>query len=548
MKGQAKPCLPGQESDLAREYGTVNSILRARDAFPEVFSKLAGVLSSLKDPFHAVSLLEENRALTPSELFLIAHLSYSCGRTLSAMAEARGFKWPARATPPDLSAIEKRLLPGSTGQPLFYVVDGYSADLARVRAERKNREKSWRAEMQGEAAAVEKLLGRHVGLREEIPIRKSSPDIIEKARLMPELGETRETLTHVHFRVKAAREAVRLEREINRLRQREAGLEEEVLATLSKELAPKAGLLEAAAWALGELDYLLCKAELAKEWGAVVPQVVPGPSSRLYVENAVHPLVKDEVEARSGRFQPVTLDLDSVVSVITGPNMGGKTVSLSATGLCVILAQYGFLVPCSAMVFSPYDFVYFQPQPPGKSGLSSFAAEIVSLKDPLGRHGERGLVLLDEVGKGTNPSQGLALYAAILRHLQEKHDGRTTVLAATHYHGLAALVGAPHWQVAGLQTAEAGVADDNVDAWPNGVAASDARDINWLYQHMDYRLQKVGPDAPTPQDALLVARLLGLESDIITRAEELVSGRGPSAKKLGDSALPKGGTKCSNSL
>jgi DNA mismatch repair ATPase MutS len=91
------------------------------------------------------------------------------------------------------------------------------------------------------------------------------------------------------------------------------------------------------------------------------------------------------------------------------------------------------------------------------------------------------------------------------------------VIAATHYHGLAALVGAPHWQVAGLQPSEPEMQAGN-GAWMNG-----ARDINWLYQHMDYRLEKVGPDAPTPQDALLVARLLGLEGDIITRAELLVS-------------------------
>ena len=198
---------------------------RAKGAYPDVFSKVGAVLGSMKDPFHAISLLQEERVLTPSELFLIAHLAYSTTRALSAMAEAKGVTWPARVVPPNLTAVEKRLLPGSSGQPVFYVVDSYSHELAKVRNDRKNREKAWRAEMAQEADSVEKLLGRKVGLREEIAIRKSSPDVVDKARLMPELGETRETLTHVHFRLKAAREAVRLEREINRLRQREAALE-----------------------------------------------------------------------------------------------------------------------------------------------------------------------------------------------------------------------------------------------------------------------------------------------------------------------------------
>jgi DNA mismatch repair ATPase MutS len=122
------------------------------------------------------------------------------------------------------------------------------------------------------------------------------------------------------------------------------------------------------------------------------------------------------------------------------------------------------------------------------------------------------------VGRGTNPSQGLALYAAILYSLRETHNPASTVIATTHYHGLAALVGAPHWQVAGLQPS-----GDDMES-PNSALPNGASDISWLYQHMDYRLQKVGPHAHTPQDALLVARLLGLEGDIITRAELLVRG------------------------
>ena len=499
----------------------------ASSSYPETFAKLEAILSAAKDPFNAISLLRDERTLTPSELFLVANLAFTAGRVLAAQAEAKGFAWPARATPPDLSSVEKRLLLGTSGQPVFYVADAYSQELAKVRVERRNKEKAWRAEMAREADAVEKLLGRHVGLREEIPVRKSNPEVVEKARLMPELGEVRETMTHVHFRLKATREAVRLEREINRLRQREAALEEDVLEALSQELFPKADLLEKAAWALGELDYLLCKAALARKWGAVKPAIVRQVSPRLLIEDGIHPLVRQEVESRGGRYQPVTIDLDSQISIITGPNMGGKTVSLSTIGLCVALAQFGLLVPCSKMEFSLYDFIYFQPQTPGKPGLSSFASELVSLREPLSRKDERGLILLDEVARGTNPSQGLALYAAVLMHLRDAHVPTSTVVATTHYHGLPALVGAPHWQVAGLKPTleeleaggQGGRGDPGDAKDPEG-----PKDITWLYRHMDYRLQKVGPEAPVPQDALLVAKLLGLDPDIITRAESLVEG------------------------
>jgi DNA mismatch repair ATPase MutS len=469
---------------------------------------------TLKDPFHAISLLDEEKTLTPAEIFVLAHLALSANR-VRAVISATPINWPARVVPPSLTAVEKRLLPGSSGEPLFYVADSYSAELGRTRAERKARERAWRAEMTKEAIAAERLLGRRPGLREEVAIRKTNQEAIEKARLMPELGETRETLTHVHFRLKATEEAVKLEREINRLRQKETILEEEVLARLSRELRERRAELEKAAWALAELDYLLRKVELAAEWHATEPEVVEGPAY-LMLDNAFHPTVRREVEMRGGAYQPISLEMDSPVAVITGPNMGGKTISLATAGLCVALAQWGFLVPCGRMRFSLYDYVYFQPETYGKPGLSSFASEVLSLKEALSRREEKGLILLDEVGRGTNPAQGLALYAAILDYLRETRESRATVIASTHFHGLAKALDVPHWQVAGL-VPDAGAID------AGSIGKDVPKDINWLYKHMDYRLQRVGPDTPTPQDALLVARVLGLNGEIVTRAEAFVN-------------------------
>ena len=125
--------------------------------------------------------------------------------------------------------------------------------------------------MTKEAAAAERVLGRRPGLSEEVAIRKNNSWAIEQARLMPELGETRETLTHVHFKLKSTREALRLEREMSRLRHKETLLESEVLASLSAELHKWIDRLEKAAWALGELDYLLRKVELAYRWNGTKP-------------------------------------------------------------------------------------------------------------------------------------------------------------------------------------------------------------------------------------------------------------------------------------
>lgn len=516
VKSRVEPKLPGQEEELRAELREVSSLSEAWKTYPDVFSKLDNVLVTLKDPFHAIILLKEERALTAPEIFVLAHLAFSVGRVRSVMAESK-VKWPPRTVPPSLDPVEQRLLPGFAGQPVFYIADSYSPELSRVRTERKAKEKLWRDEMTKEAGEVERLLGRRPGIREEIAIRKTNIQAVEQARLMPELGEVRETLTHVHFRLKATREALRLEREISRLRQKETHLEGEVLAFLSADLRAWKDELEKAAWALGELDYLLRKAELAVRWDAREP-VINNETGPLVLEGAFHPGVREEVEGRGGKYQPLSLTIDSPVSVVTGPNMGGKTASLATVGLCVSLAQWGFLPPCSGLEFSLYDYVYFQPETPGKPGLSSFASEVVALKELLTRIEDRGLILLDEVGRGTNPSQGLALYAAVLDYLRKRAGDRSTVLASTHYHGLASHLDVPHWQVAGLSPGDGDLEESD--------AANGGKDIDWLYRHMDYRLVKVGPDTPVPQDALMVAKVLGLHGEIIRRAEEFVAGAG----------------------
>ncbi len=512
---KAGPKLPGEERELEAELREVYSLSKALKECPDVFSRLDSVFSSLKDPFHAISLLKEEKALTAPEIFVLAHFAFSAGRVRSIMAESE-VKWPARTVVPSLEEVEKLLLPGFAGQPVFYIADSYSRELARLRAERKAKEKLLRDEMAKEAAEVERLLGRRPGLHEEIAIKKTNAEAVEKARLMPELGEVRETLTHVHFRLKATREALRLEREISRLRQRETHLEGEVLASLSSDLRKWECDLERAAWAVGELDYLMRKAELAARWNAKEPAIRRG-LSPLVLEGAFHPGVREEVEGRGGTYQPISIVLDSPVAVVTGPNMGGKTVSLATVGLCVALAQWGILPPCDRMEFSLYDYVYFQPEAPGKPGLSSFAAEVVALKELLVRTGDRGLILLDEVGRGTNPSQGLALYAAVLDYLRRKAGDRSHVMASTHYHGLASALDVPHWQVAGLTPS--GELEES--------EAGNGKDLDWLYRHMDYRLVRVGPDTPVPQDALMVAKVLGLDREIIRRAEEFVGKTGP---------------------
>lgn len=543
VKFRAKPFLTGMEDAVDKEFDALETVVVLWDRHPQILTELIGILSNSKDPFYAITLLRDGKPLPHAEMFIIAHLCFTVNRILRLIADETlagedTVLWPERVVPPSLYEIEKHLLPGSQGQPTFYVSDIYSEQLAIIRKERKQKERDLRDEMSKEADKAQQLIGRRPGLREEIAIRRTDYDTVEKARLMPELAETRETLTHVHFRLKPTRNAVKIEREINRLRQKEREIEEQVLIDLSRKVAEHLGEIEKAARAIGELDFLICKAELARAMDGVRPHIVGGleescvkehksvgdPESSktglpLIIHDAFHPLVKEEVEARGGKYQPVSIEVDSTVCVITGPNMGGKTVALATIGLCATMVQWGLMAPCKYIEMGLYDFIHFQAQEEEAPGLSSFAAEIVSLKQPLSRLDERGLILLDEVGRGTNPSQGLSLCAALLSYYLENDRTSSHVIVTTHYHGLADMLHVPHWQVKGLSTGfPLDTQEDDFikisDTWVNGTDG-----VQWLYRHMDYGLQKVGPDTPTPHDALLIARVLGINKEIIEKAE-----------------------------
>jgi DNA mismatch repair protein MutS2 len=557
------------EQSLGHEFDRLEAALGLWRKNPDLFTEMLGILESLKDPLHAISLLQEGQVLSPTELFILANLC-ACVRRIRHLQDQTGIsKWPANTVPPGLEPAEVLLAPGSQGQPRFYISDAYSASLAETRRLRKHKQEMWHREMAKQARAVETALGVRISGTGEMAIRKTGRAQLEKARLMPELGETRQTLSHVYFKLKPTRDAVNLETELNLLKAKQRAQETEVLRELSGKLKQHLPVVEAASQALGELDFLLSKAELARATDATRPEIIrpgagdgsgsgkaglsakhrgpgeglspgkgmdsgiqpePGrnssPGPDLILQGAFHPIVLNEVKSRGGTYQPVSIELDSIVSVITGPNMGGKTVALSTVGLCVAMAQWGLMVPCNYMKFGLYDFIYFQPGEEQTPGLSSFAAEIVSLKQPLARAGERGLVLLDEVGRGTNPSQGRALYAALLQYYLENDTAGSTVIATTHYHGLAATLGVPHWQVRGLATEALGLKDSKGPEAGEGAGWSEGSErtelagdgLDWLYRHMDYTLQKVGPDTPTPQDALVVAKALGLDAAIIDKA------------------------------
>ncbi len=228
-------------------------------------------------------------------------------------------------------------------------------------------------------------------------------------------------------------ETIELNNELVRLREEEAREVHRILLELSDRLRDYREAIARTVRVLGELEWLFAKAAFARDFGAVVPRFSSPEARRLRLREARHPLLEDVLRRQKRRVVPISLELDGGcrVLLISGPNSGGKTVTLKTVGLLALMAQCGLPIPCAEAELPWFDQVLadFGDAQSIQESLSTFSAHISRVRDILEQATEDSLVLLDELGRATDPDEGGALGVAILEQL--RLTGAFT-LASTH--------------------------------------------------------------------------------------------------------------------
>lgn len=294
----------------------------------------------------------------------------------------------------------------------------------------------------------------------------------------------------------------------NQYRQLQLEEEEEerrVLFRLSVLVGDHADELLRVVEGLAEVDVVFAKAAYALEIDAIQPQLhalTPPSSGKKHAQEA-HQVVLRLIQARHpllDRRTVVPIDVvlppDVHALVITGPNTGGKTVTLKTVGLLCLMAQSGIFIPAAeSSALSVFDQVFADigDEQSIEQSLSTFSGHITNIIYILKHADSRSLVILDELGAGTDPQEGAALARAILTHLLQRN---ITTLVSTHHPELKAFA----------------------HATPGVINASVEFDLETL--RPTYHLT-IG--LPGRSNALAIAQRLGLDEDILSMARQEIN-------------------------
>src|SRR5919107_1655019 len=231
-------------------------------------------------------------------------------------------------------------------------------------------------------------------------------------------------------------ETIEANNELQALRETEEREVTRILSTLTEELRAELPALELAADAVAELDFVGARAALAAHLRAVEPVI--DEESALELLEARHPLLEENLREQGLEVVPVSLRLDPArpVMVISGANAGGKTVVLKTAGLLSLMALSGLHVPARAARVPPYESVLADigDRQSLAANLSTFTSHVSNIRRMVESCKAPALILLDEVGTGTDPEEGSALGVAVVDHFRRACGAH--VIATTHYSGL----------------------------------------------------------------------------------------------------------------
>lgn len=488
------PFLPGEEQAAAARAARIASV--ARKLPRATLDATREIMRSVPDAATALARASMGDALSDANLLEMQRYFDACVRLDTLTADVPGLDPVANEAVRAASAALERGRAGAFG---FYLDDGFDAGLAGARTTLAQVQAEYDAVLGRSVATVARALGREISGTEFIVMRE------DFGRTLPAgVRVVREAPTYVLCEIDADDATLAALGRREEAAAAVAAAEERVRERLSEIVRARAGELDASMARFGENDVLVAAARFSQQYGCTVAEIATMPV--LSFDDGVYVPLASELEREGRSFTPISIKLDDS-AVLTGPNMGGKSVALRTCGFIALCAALGLPVPAARATTGLFGEIAWlgagaNDEPGGL--LSSFAREVVRLRDVLERDRMPALALLDEFARTTTPREGRAIVVAVIASLRERG---ALAFAATHLSGVAGGARVRHLAVRGLR----GV--------PERAEGGDLHEaLSTLAASMDYTIEEVREGQEHGSDAIALAALLGLDRGVVEAA------------------------------
>ena len=462
---------------LWEELNALDRLLQLVRASDPQIAEAQTHLSRLRELRGTLGRLENGSLLNDTEFFELKSALSIFDRLarMKTLLEAGGVNFDDTQVAADL------LDPAGTKNPSFHVYNDYSPELSEIRAKKKELERE---------------------------IRQAT-------------GPQRKTLLTQRALITA----------------REDQEEENIRRRLGEKLADWLPQFHSNVNACALLDFRIAKALLASRWNGCLPELVEQ-QDPAKLHNTVHPLVASMLENQGSSFTPISIELRQGATVLLGANMGGKSVALKTVFLALLMTQLGYFPFCESLQTPLFDFFAFESSREGDlhRGLSSFGLEAVQIRNHHRKsQTKKGLILMDEPCRGTNPAEATAIVQALC-NTYGKSD--STFFIATHYH-VKPSHGIRFYQVRGINpdalselptyrfedSKTTGVEQNSSAGLLHGAANilhEDLVRVRRVQSLMDYRLEEIDGVHQSPSGAIKIAELLGVDEALL---REMIAAR-----------------------
>jgi|LGOV01.1.fsa_nt_gb DNA mismatch repair ATPase MutS len=496
LKRELKPFKSDEIRELKDEYNRIEKVIFSINRHRFSFVELRNNFKKVKNLENTFTRIEQDKTLTTTEFFEIKNFIFTVVDIIEIFNKLK-LNLEEKYKLYRVKELENLLDPDGYGVNSFYIYDVYSEKLYDIRNSIKElsieKQKKYKFLLEEIRTDYDVKILRNG----DLTIDKEKTSLIEMINSDNRMYYKSETFMNVTFTVKPDKKLEDINGEMEELKLLEEKETESIRKEMSKKMKEFLDYLIEMNNKIGYLDILIAKSYFSLGFKGIKPVITE--EKIINITDGRHIILEENLRQNDGKYIPISINLKNGVSLITGANMGGKTVSLKMIGLLLYIAQLGLFVPAKEFRFKPVDFIMTSigDKQSINKGLSTFGAEVETIKEAILFNEMHGLLLIDELASGTNPTEGFALSKAIIEYFKK---GKGITIISTHFDGLVDddIV---HFQVKGLKEI-----DENID-------------FKNMERYIDYRLIEVNTFKEVPKDAINISKLMGLDISIIKNAE-----------------------------